>query len=143
MNILDRFIAYFAPEAGTRRMAARATLQQIAQLTGAATGPYQAAKINRLNSQRRIVSKENEVSGATIDSLRADSWQLYRNNPSARKIVRSITAKVVGKRGMNPESLAMNEDGSPAEMKAATKDRVEQEIRIIQKEFVDSLGDLI
>jgi len=114
MNVLDKVIAYFAPETGTRRMAARATLQQIAQLTGAATGPYQAAKINRLNSQRRIVSKENEVSGATIDSLRADSWQLYRNNPSARKIVRSITAKVVGKRGMNPESLAMNEDGSPA-----------------------------
>lgn len=31
----------------------------------------------------------------------------------------------------------------PAEIKVTTKDRVEQEIRIIQKEFVDSLGDLI
>jgi hypothetical protein len=31
----------------------------------------------------------------------------------------------------------------PAEIKATTKERVEQEIRIIQKEFLDSLGDLI
>jgi hypothetical protein len=31
----------------------------------------------------------------------------------------------------------------PADMKAITKDRVEQEIRIIQKEFTDGLGDLI
>ena len=31
----------------------------------------------------------------------------------------------------------------PSDLKATTKDRVEQEIRIIQKEFVDSLGDLI
>ena len=31
----------------------------------------------------------------------------------------------------------------PAEIKVTTKDRVEQEIRIIQKEFIDSLGDLI
>jgi hypothetical protein len=30
----------------------------------------------------------------------------------------------------------------PAEMKGTAKERVEQEIRIIQKEFVDSLGDL-
>ena len=114
MNMLDRLIAYVSPESGAKRLAARATLQQIAQLTGAATGPYAAAKINRLNAKRRIVSKENEVSGATIDTLRADSWDLYRNNPAARKIVRTITAKVVGRRGMNPESLAMNEDGSPA-----------------------------
>lgn len=31
----------------------------------------------------------------------------------------------------------------PADTKATTKDRVEQEIRIIQKEFTDGLGDLI
>jgi hypothetical protein len=31
----------------------------------------------------------------------------------------------------------------PADLKVTTKDRVEQEIRIIQKEFTDSLGDLI
>ena len=31
----------------------------------------------------------------------------------------------------------------PADLKVITKDRVEQEIRIIQKEFTDSLGDLI
>jgi len=31
----------------------------------------------------------------------------------------------------------------PQEIKATTKERVEQEIRVIQKEFTDGLGDLI
>jgi lambda family phage portal protein len=122
LNTLDKLIGYFAPQAAVRRMEARATLQQVAQLTGSGIGPYTAAKVSRLSGLRRSVLKENEVSESALDQLRADSWHLYRNNPSARKIVRSLEAKVIG-RGMMPESLARNIDGSPAvEFRARAKE---------------------
>ena len=112
MNMLDRLIAYFAPEAGARRIAARASLQQINALIGTPKGPYSAANRNRLNAQTRYIWKENDVDSARQRSLRADSWELYRDNPNARKIVRTIIAKVIGREGMRPESLAMNADGT-------------------------------
>lgn len=121
MNMLDRIIGYLSPEAGMRRANARASLQQIQKLTGSGTGPYDAAKINRLNLLQRSIVKENEVSGSSLDYLRAESWNLYRNNPSARKIVRNLEAKVIGK-GMSPESLATLPDGTPhVEFRARAK----------------------
>jgi len=112
MNILDSVVSFFSPAAGLRRLEARASLKQINKLFGTPRGPYAAANINRLNAIRNIVQKENEVSGDRIDFLRAQSWELYRDNPSARKIVRSLEAKVIGK-GMHPESLAYEVDGTP------------------------------
>jgi lambda family phage portal protein len=93
-------------------MEARATLKQVNKLLGTAKGPYAAANLNRLNHTRYVIQKENEVSGSRLDFLRAQSWDLYRDNPSCRKIVRSLEAKVIGK-GMHPESLATNADGTP------------------------------
>ena len=55
MNILDRVIGFFSPEAGVRRAAARASLQQINQLIGTPNGPYAAANRHRLNARNRIV----------------------------------------------------------------------------------------
>lgn len=112
MNVLDAVIGFFSPSAGIRRMEARATLKQVNKLLGTGKGPYAAANLNRLNAIRGTIQKENEVSGSRIDFLRAQSWDLYRDNPSCRKIVRSLEAKVIGK-GMHPESLATNVDGSP------------------------------
>lgn len=112
MNLIDSIIGIFSPAAQLRRIEARATLQQVNKLLGTTKGAYSAANINRLNALRGIVIKENEVSGSRLDSLRAQSWDLYRDNPSCRKIVRSLEAKVIGK-GMHPESLAMNSDGTP------------------------------
>ena len=112
MNILDSVIGFFSPSAGIRRMEARATLNQVNKLLGTAKGPYAAANLNRLNALSSVVQKENEVSGSRLDFLRAQSWDLYRDNPSCRKIVRSLEAKVIGK-GMHPESLAINVDGKP------------------------------
>ena len=112
MNMLDRLIGYVSPSTGLRRAEARATLQQVANLFGSSTGPYDAAKLHRLNNMRLAIVKENEVATSDIEFLRAQSWNLYRNNPSARKIVRTLEAKVIGK-GMRPESLAMNLDGTP------------------------------
>ena len=81
MNALDRLISYIAPGAALRRMAARASLQQIAQLTGTPKGPYAAANVTRLNALAQPVTKENQVSGSRVDSLRSQSWDLYRDNP--------------------------------------------------------------
>ena len=112
MSIIDSIVGIFSPSAQLRRMEARATIQQVNKLLGTAKGPYAAANLNRLNALRGIVQKENEVSGSRIEFLRAQSWDLYRDNPSCRKIVRSLEAKVIGK-GMHPESLAMFADGTP------------------------------
>jgi lambda family phage portal protein len=112
MSVIDSIVGFFSPSAQLRRMEARATIQQVNKLLGTAKGPYAAANINRLNSLRQVIQKENEVSGSRLDSLRAQSWDLYRDNPACRKIVRSLEAKVIGK-GMHPESLAMNFDGTP------------------------------
>lgn len=112
MNVIDSIIGFFSPEAGLRRAQARASLKQVNKLLGTSKGPYAAANINRLNAIRSIVQKENEVSGSRLEFLRAQSWDLYRDNPSCRKVVRSLEAKVIGK-GMHPESLAMQSDGTP------------------------------
>ena len=113
MNLLDRFISYISPTAGARRLQARATLTQIAKLTGSVNSPYKAAQLSRLNGPQQKFVKENDISQASIEHLVAQSWSLYRNNPSARKIVRNLEAKVIGK-GMNPESIAVDSDGQPA-----------------------------
>jgi capsid protein len=112
MNLIDSIVGIFSPAAQLRRMETRATIQQVNKLLGTAKGPYAAANLNRLNALRGVVQKENEVAGSRIEFLRAQSWDLYRDNPSCRKIVRSLEAKVIGK-GMHPESLAMFADGTP------------------------------
>jgi lambda family phage portal protein len=105
MKIIDTIVGLF-------RSSARATMAQVNALVGTTTGPYAAANTSRLNRLMKVVQKENEVSGTRLDVLRAQSWDLYRDNPSCRKIVRSLESKVIGK-GMHPESLATNSDGTP------------------------------
>jgi lambda family phage portal protein len=112
MNMIDRIVGFFSPEAGVRRMEARATMAQVNALLGSTAGPYAAANTNRLNPLLKVSRKENEVSGTRIEILRAQSWDMYRDNPSCRKIIRSLEAKVIGK-GMHPESLATFSDGTP------------------------------
>ena len=122
MNLLDRIIGYVAPAAAARRLQARATLQQIMAMSAAPNNIYPQAKTTRTNKVTLSVYKENEASSAVTDNLRAQSWRLYRTNPSARKIVRTLQSKVIG-RGMHPEPLAMNADGTPNE---AFRDRCKE-----------------
>lgn len=135
MNMLDRVIGYFAPSIAVKRAEARASLQAVNKLMGTAVGPYNAAKINRMNMVRRTIVKENEISPDQLGNLRAESWNLYRNNPSARKIVRSLEAKVIG-RGLSPESLALDGSGQPH---TAFRDRAKQLWMEVQSGF-DSRG---
>jgi len=112
MNILDRVISVFSPSWAVSRLTARATLQQMEGFTNYKTG-YDAGKVN-INTKGRLGSetKEHAIPLMEIARLRWQSWGLWRNNPYAKKIVRSIQSKVIGK-GMVPESLAINADGSP------------------------------
>lgn len=113
MNTLDRFIGYFAPAWAVNRIAARATLSQMAAYTGG-SGGYDAGRLNRLTkAQRGTSAKEFEIPGDQIDRLRYESWNLFRNNTYARKIVRSLESKVIGQ-GLHPDSMAVNDDGTPA-----------------------------
>lgn len=122
MNWLDSLIGYVSPAAAVRRLQARATLQNMQKLIGSTSGPYDAAVANRMNKLTRAIVKENDVPSVQVDALRADAWKLYRNNPSARKIVRSLESKVIG-RGMVPESLAVRPDGTPhVEFRARAKE---------------------
>lgn len=110
--MLDRFIGWISPAAGVRRLAARATMAQINAVVGGNAG-YNAGKINRFNRERLHASvKEHALPVRQFGQLVAESWDAYRNNSYVRKIVSSLTSKVVG-RGMQPESLAVNSDGSP------------------------------
>ena len=112
MNTMDRFIASFAPSWALSRVTARATLNQIESFSGA-NGGYEAGKLNR-NTKGRLGSsiKEHAVPTAQLERLRWQSWNLWRNNSHARKIVRTLESKIVGQ-GMQPESQAINLDGSP------------------------------
>lgn len=109
---LDRLLGVFSPRWELERTAARATLQQINQLSGSGGG-YDGGKFNRLTKGHIVGSmSENGVPQGQIARLRWSSWDLFRNNPHARKIVRTLEAKVIGK-GPRPNSAARRLDGSP------------------------------
>lgn len=117
---IDRAIGIFSPAWGARRTAARASMAQIEAFAGIGPGGYDAGKLNRLtrNNQGGALN-ENAIPRAQIDRVRYQSWNLYRNNPHARKIVRTINAKVAP---LHPQSQAKNEDGTPfVEFRAAAQ----------------------
>lgn len=121
MNAIDRVIGVFSPRWALSRVQARATLQQIEAFSGS-HGGYDAGKLNRLTKGRLGSEiKEHSVPSEQIERLRWQSWNLWRNNTYARKIVRSLESKVVGS-GMLPESQAKHEDGTPdVEFRARAK----------------------
>jgi lambda family phage portal protein len=112
MNLLEQAIAFVSPGWALNRAAARATLKQIAGVTGGGSTGYNAGKVNRWTKARQAApAKENQIPGGQFLRLRAASWDLYRNNPNCRKVVRSLTSKVIGPE-LIPASLATKPDGS-------------------------------
>lgn len=91
-------------------MMSRATMDQIEAFSGSGAG-YDAGKKNRLAGWVTQGAKENALPHEQITNLRDRSWHLYRNNPHAKKIVRSIESRVIGD-GISLESLATKADGS-------------------------------
>lgn len=85
----------------------RATLAQVQAAWSGGAG-YAAAKWDRFTKARpwNTTTSENAISPDQYGRVNSDAWRLYRDNPYIRKIVRSITSKVVGN-GMTPRSSAM------------------------------------
>lgn len=109
---LDCLIGVLAPRYALQRMAARNLSWSLD--TWGANGPhgYDGGKKNRLTKGWMGANlNENAIPRGQIDQLRWNSWELYRNNPHARKICRTLEAKVIG-RGLRPASQAVRRDGT-------------------------------
>jgi len=73
---------------------------------------YEAGKSDRLKGRVTGSPHENDVPREQIDRLRWRAWNLYRNCPQAKKMSRTLGAKVVG-RGMSPQPQATGVRGNP------------------------------
>jgi len=89
----------------------RASLDSIEKLMGSSVNGYEAAKVSILN---KLFANQNEnaIPASTLDNLSSNAFDLWRNNPNARKIVRQLQTKVIGT-GMRPIPQAVDGDGKP------------------------------
>lgn len=121
-ELLDKLALTLSPGWGARRIEMRryasglkassgqhASMQK---MLGGRTGGYEAGKPDRLKGYATTSPHENDIPRAQVARLRSRSWNLYRNNPQARKICRSLGAKVVG-RGLSPQPQSTMNDGTP------------------------------
>lgn len=122
-NALDSMISVFSPKWAANRIAYRAHISQIKAasgrheameklLGGRNAGGYEAGKSDRLKGRTIGSAHENDVPRHQVKAMRWRSWNLYRNCPQARKIVRSLRSKVIG-RGLSPQPQATTPDGKP------------------------------
>lgn len=122
-NAIDNLISVFSPGWGAKRMANRQYGESIKNaagvhesmrklLSGRNAGGYEAGKSDRLKGRTVGSAHENDVPRRQIETLRWRAWNLHRNCPQARKISRTLCAKVVG-RGLSPQPQATKKDGSP------------------------------
>jgi lambda family phage portal protein len=93
-NVLDRVIAWFAPELGVKRVQNRVKLEAM-NYAGAAMGRRTAGWASNSASANAVIS-------AALPTLRARSRELVRNNPLARKAVSEITTRAIGT-GITPQ----------------------------------------
>lgn len=119
-KLIDNSIALFSPSWAANRLQNRLRFQSLQNHEGirefynsrsGSGGGYSAGEENRLTQtfgSRRL--NENSIPREKVNNLRARSWELYRDNPHARKICRQLESKVIG-RGLSPRSLAVNGEG--------------------------------
>lgn len=110
LRVFERAIAAISPAWALARAEARASLSQVETLLGTQDG-YKAGKNGRLN-KRAVMMRENDVPRENLLTVRARSWQAFRDDPYVRKGVRAISAKVIGAE-MTLSSQAVAADGSP------------------------------
>lgn len=89
MNLVDRIVATFSPEAGLRRVQARLAMREVLK--------YDAAQKGRRQSDWVATGTSGSAeAGAAHTDLRNLSRELVRNNPLARKGVRVLVSNRVG-----------------------------------------------
>lgn len=120
---LDSFVGLISPKRGAMRAAWREQLGAVKAASGqhesmrkmfgaGRNSGYEAGKTDRLKGFDSGSTHENDLPRVQIERLRWRAWKFYRNNPQARKIVRTLGAKVVG-RGLSPQPQAITTDGTP------------------------------
>ena len=95
LNILDRLLAYVAPDLGIRRLVARSALARA----------YEGASPRDGWRPRRAGASPNTDHAADAASLRVRSRALVQNVPYIRRGLDSLVANVIGT-GITPRSLA-------------------------------------
>ena len=122
-NAIDSLISIFSPTWGLERVASRNYLSRLQAVAGqhesmrkmigsGRNAGYEAGKTDRLKQAGGGSVHENDLPRDQIRNTRWRSWKLYRNNPQARKICRTLGAKVIG-RGLSPQPQTTLPDGQP------------------------------
>jgi lambda family phage portal protein len=101
-NWLDRAVAYLDPQAGLKRIRARAAASSMLRFDGAQRG-------RRTANWLAPGTSANAEIGPDLPYLRARSRDLVRNNPLVRKALRVLVSNTVGS-GIRPEA----DTGNPA-----------------------------
>ena len=121
---LDNLVSVISPKWALQRIAHRDAISRVKAVSNgrhrameemigsSRKGGYEAGKADRLKGRTVGCTHENDIPSEQIDRLRWRSWQLFRNNPQARKICRTLGAKVIG-RGLSPQPQATTETGEP------------------------------
>ena len=103
MNILDKFIGYFNPSAALNRAKARAQTEILSTQLRAFEGATRGRRGDNWNA-----TGEGENPNSTIERslsvLRERSRALFKNNPYARKSIKTICLNVVGT-GIQPAPM--------------------------------------
>lgn len=92
MNLIDAVVAYFAPDAGIKRAAARNILAS-----------YEAAQPSRLRKFRSDGKSSNALVQTSARALRAQARYLERNHDIARGAIRTLVNNIVGPNGIGVE----------------------------------------
>lgn len=113
MNLLDKAIGFFSPQAGLRRAHARKVLRS-----------YQGAEANRLTNHKKPKNQaaDSELMGPFgADSLRAWARALVRDNAYAWNVVDTIVNNVIGV-GITAQSTYETPEGEDIEDVNDTRD---------------------
>lgn len=122
IHFIENAISAVSPKWGMRREACRFQTARIraafdddgnslrrAIFGNMKNGGYEAGRSDRIHGRIIGSPHENDIPSRQIAALRYRSWNLYRNCPQARKIVRTLDAKVIG-RGLSPQPQSTNKD---------------------------------
>lgn len=101
MNLVDRLVSIFDPQAGLRRAGARRALAY-----------YEAAKPSKQRKTRRDTQSPQQLAAAGAPSVRAQARYLERNHDIARGILRTLVNNIVGPQGIGIEPQPRRADGT-------------------------------
>lgn len=114
MNWFERALAAIDPVRARKRAEARMVLKYIDQIESQRRS-YDGGSLDRTNASWDAQSESGDAPDqAEIQRLRYRAWDLWRNNPYARRAVRAVISQTIGC-GLKPNSMAETPAGEPFE----------------------------